>query len=175
MIEIKHRLTGAVLRSVDADTLRGANLRWANLSGVDLSGANLRWANLLRANLRWANLSEADLSGANLSGANLSEATGLPEAPVITDIHRRVYEAASQPGALSMGAWHTCATTHCRAGWVVTLAGEVGAKLEGQLGTDAAAALIYAASGHPTVPDWYASNEGALEDMRRLAEMEARK
>ena len=73
-IEIRHRDTGAVLRTVNAETLRGidlagadlsgANLRGANLSGADLSGANLSGANLSGANLSWA-----DLSGANLSGA----------------------------------------------------------------------------------------------------------
>ena len=42
MIEIKHRITDAVLCRVDSNTLRGANLRGANLRGADLSGANLR-------------------------------------------------------------------------------------------------------------------------------------
>ena len=73
MVEIKDR-HGRVLVTVDADTLRGANLSGANLSGANLSGADLRWANLSWSNLSGANLSEADLSGANLSWANLSEA-----------------------------------------------------------------------------------------------------
>jgi hypothetical protein len=60
MVEIKDR-HGRVLVTVDADTLRGANLSGANLSGADLSwanlsGADLSWANLGGANLRWANL-----------------------------------------------------------------------------------------------------------------------
>ena len=50
MIEIKNK-DGVFLRTVNADTLRWANLR----------GADLRWANL-----RGANLAEADLRGANL-------------------------------------------------------------------------------------------------------------
>lgn len=50
MIEIRSK-DGAVLQTVDADTLReadlfGANLRRANLSWADLSGANLRGVNL---------------------------------------------------------------------------------------------------------------------------------
>jgi hypothetical protein len=41
MIEIRHKY-GAVLRTVDADTLRGADLCGADLSRADLSGADLR-------------------------------------------------------------------------------------------------------------------------------------
>jgi hypothetical protein len=78
--EIKHRLTGAVLHTVEADRLRGANLARAYLAGAylrgaDLSGANLRGADLRGANLSGANLSEANLYGADLSGANLNGAT----------------------------------------------------------------------------------------------------
>lgn len=76
-MDIKDKYTGAVLKSVSGDTLRGANLseadlRGANLSRADLSGANLRGASLSRADLSEANLSGADLSWANLFGADLS-------------------------------------------------------------------------------------------------------
>ena len=47
MIEIKHKLTGEVLKTVAAETLSGADLRGANLRGADLSGANLSGANLI--------------------------------------------------------------------------------------------------------------------------------
>jgi hypothetical protein len=60
MIEIRSR-DGAVLHTVDADTLRGADLSWADLRGANLRGANLRWADLSEADLRWASLREADL------------------------------------------------------------------------------------------------------------------
>ena len=73
MTEIKNK-DGAVLRTVDADTLIGANLRWANLRGADLREANLSGANLSEAYLSEANLRGADLREANLSGANLREA-----------------------------------------------------------------------------------------------------
>ena len=74
-----------------------------------------------------------------------------------------------------MGSWHTCETTHCRAGWVVTLAGEGGKALEWAMGTPAAAALIYLASDPKIekIPDFYADNSDALADMKRLAELEA--
>jgi len=78
-IEIKHRNTGAVLHTVEADTLSGANLsvaylRGANLAEADLTGADLTGANLIGAYLRGANLAEASLAGANLRGASLAEA-----------------------------------------------------------------------------------------------------
>jgi hypothetical protein len=120
--------------------------------------------------VRAAYKSGAVLSGAYLSGADLSEC------PVkIEGIHQKVYAAASVPDALDMGDWHVCDTTHCRAGWVVHLAGEAGRALELMMGTPAAAAMIYMASD-PTleqVPDFYCSNEEALADMKRLAEAEA--
>ncbi len=88
MIEIKHRFTGKVLFSVEADFLKlaveaavsadadleGADLRGAYLRGADLEGAYLRGADLEGAYLRGADLSGADLSGADLSGADLSGA-----------------------------------------------------------------------------------------------------
>lgn len=121
------------------------------LSGVDLRDAILRDAVLLR--------------GADLRGV-----------PKIPDIHRAILAAASQPGALDMSSWHApCGTTHCRAGWVVTLAGEAGAALEFGMGTPAAAALIYLVSDPKLekVPDFYADNDSALSDMARLAEQES--
>ena len=78
MIQIKHRVSGAVLFECEAENLKvaveqavasGANLSDANLSDANLSGATLSDANLSDANLRDANLSDAYLRGANLRGA----------------------------------------------------------------------------------------------------------
>ena len=97
---------------------------------------------------------------------------GQPTIPVIADIHQKVFEAASQPGALNMNDWHTCGTTHCRAGWVVHLAGEAGYALERFHNTALAAQLIYRESGHPINPGkFYVKNDEALADMKRLAEV----
>lgn len=72
----------------------------------------------------------SDCSGcsscSDLENAAPSEGQSEPVIPVIPDIHKAVYAAASQPKALAMDTWHTCKNTHCRAGWVVTLAGEAG-------------------------------------------------
>ncbi len=187
---IKNRWTGSVIFTAEIDAtdetatsirlglaVRVAVKAKANLRGADLREANLSWANLRGADLSGANLSGANLSGADLRGANLREANlreaDLRGAPVIEDIHAKVYAAASQPGALDMGRWH-CGTSHCRAGWVVTLAGKEGLDLEAKIGTHAAAMAIYMASDPDRwttdrLPDFYCDNATALADMARMA------
>ena len=131
-----------------------------------------------RADLRGAYLGDADLRGADLGGAYLGGANlGGALIPQINAIHSKVLAAASEPDALDMSHWHSsCGTTHCRAGWVVTLAGDEGAALEDAVGTGAAAALIYAKSdpAMDRTPDWLASNESAMADMKLMAETEAK-
>ena len=85
-----------------------------------------------------------------------------------------MYEAAVAPNALNMGDWHTCDTTHCRAGWVVFLAGEAGKKLEDKATTLFAAMQIYHKSSDiPVSPvRFYEDNETALADLKFCAEKE---
>ena len=74
-----------------------------------------------------------------------------------------------------MSTWHTCETTHCRAGWVVELAGEAGKELERRTTTLFAAIQIYDKSCPEIVvnpPRFYELNEKAMEDMKRCAEAE---
>jgi len=151
----------------------GYSLREVVLAGVS-SGANLSGANLRGADLSGANLRGADLSGANLRGANLRDAD-LRGVPSIENIHQKVYAAASAPNALDMSDWHTCDTTHCRAGWVVTLAGQDAKALEEKIGTGPAATLIYLKSDPNigNIPDFHCSYDAAMEDMKRLADLEA--
>ena len=100
--------------------------------------------------------------------------SAVPVIPVIENIHVRIYTAvAADPSNLDMTTWHTCDTVHCRAGWVVHLAGSAGYALEEFHNTSLAAMLIYDAS----VPDFeinparfYDNEEDALEDMRKLAQ-----
>lgn len=100
----------------------------------------------------------------------------MPEVPVIENIHQKVYEAAKGLGCIKMDAVHTCETTHCRAGWAVHLAGEAGYKLENHTSWEFAAKQIYNASSPIKVSPtrFYESNEAALEDMKRCAELEAK-
>ena len=94
--------------------------------------------------------------------------------PIIESIHSKVYQAATQPKALDMSTWHTCDTTHCRAGWVVFLAGTEGKELENKTSTLFAAMQIYHASSEIKVspPRFYEDNETALTDMKKCAEKE---
>ena len=200
-IEIRNRYSGAVQLTCNIEcddttpifTKIGMAVRWAIKNNADLTGADLRRADLTAAVLTGADLKGADLKGADLTAAVLTAAvltgavlkaadlrradlTAAENVPVIPNIHQVVYAAATPPGALEMSQWHTCSTTHCRAGWVVALAGEAGAMLESQLGdnTSLAAIMIYMASD-PTmerIPDFYCDRETALKDMMRAAERE---
>jgi len=158
--------SGADLRGAD---LRDADLCDANLRGADLCDADLRGADLRDADLRGADLRDADLRGAYLRDAYLSGAYLPIVAPIVEHIDRVILNAIEHGGNLEMSSWHTCQTTHCRAGWAIHLAGESGYALEKQIGSCAAGALIYQASAG-YVPDFFASNEDAMADMRAHAE-----
>jgi hypothetical protein len=97
--------------------------------------------------------------------------------PKIDNLHQKVLEAVSKPDSFDMSSWHTCETTHCRAGWVVHLAGNAGKALEKFHDTPLAASLIYYAS-NPNIPvampRFYEDNETAMANIKRCAELEAK-
>ena len=94
--------------------------------------------------------------------------------PLVQNIHQSVFNAASAENALDMNNWHVCETTHCRAGWVVHLAGEAGYELERLTSTSFAAMAIYNKSSDIKVPlhMFYVDNDESLTDMKRCAELE---
>jgi hypothetical protein len=99
----------------------------------------------------------------------------LQDVPFIPNIHQAVYRAAtSHDTAFDMTNWHKCETTHCRAGWVITLAGDAGKRLERQFGTAISALLIYAKSDpdFSEIPNFYTTDENALRSMHRAAQNE---
>ena len=99
----------------------------------------------------------------------------MPPIPKIKNIHSKVYRAAKRKGALDMGLFHGCETTHCRAGWVIHLAGKTGYALEKFCGPALAAILIYRESGYEIDREMFYCNEFyALDDMKRLAEQEGK-
>lgn len=124
-------------------------------------------AYLRSANLRSADLSEANLREADLSEANLSEAKG-PIVSVQRDLAKSILNhVEGQPACLNMDTWHSCETTHCLAGWAVTLHPE-GKLLESMIGTNASGALIFnACCGE--VPDFFSNEEEAVEWLRSKA------
>ncbi len=119
----------------------------------------------------------SDCSDLNNASPVEADATSplVPTVPIIENLHKKLYDAVTQPDALNMDGWHTCEKTHCRARWVVTLAGAEGKALERFFDPLLAAMKIYDAS----CPDYkinparfFDSNEDALDDMRKLAEQE---
>lgn len=89
--------------------------------------------------------------------------------PKIKNIHQRVFEAVSQPNALNMDSVHTCETTHCRAGLVVTLAGEEGKALEARFNWELAAMLIYRESGYRINPSRFYAALGSKRTKQGIA------
>jgi uncharacterized protein YjbI with pentapeptide repeats len=178
-IEIKNRWDGSLIYAGEHGSLKlavehcvsasvslyDANLRYANLRDADLRDADLSEANLSAADLSEANLSAANLSAANLSAANLSAA---PFA--VPHLDAQILAKIEAGAHLEMDAWHKCETTHCRAGWAITLAGSAGRTLEFLYGSEAAGNLIYAAS-RPGMkqPHFRASNDDALADIKACA------
>jgi len=75
-----------------------------------------------------------------------------------------------------MESWHSCDTTHCRAGWVTVLAGKEGKELEDKTDTAFAAMLIYRESSPVEVHlhQFFKNNEDAMEDIKRCAEEESK-
>ena len=96
--------------------------------------------------------------------------------PKIENIHNKILDACLNDDSLDMNRWHTCETTHCRAGWVVHLAGEEGKKLEEKTSTAFAAMMIYKKSSNiPVSPvRFYDNKENAMQDIKRCAEMESK-
>lgn len=127
--------------------LLGWAIKNALKSGADLGGAYLR---------------DTYLGGANLGGA---------EIPLLLNIDAAILEAVEKDGnKLDMSKWHVCRTTHCRAGWAMHLCGDAGYALEKAVGSSAAGALIYAKSRpDKPIPNFTASDEAALADMRACA------
>lgn len=137
-----------------------------NFTDAVLTGANLTGADLTDADLTGAVLTDAWLTGAVLTGADLTGAIGLPDAPVVPDMEKRIAVACAVPGALRMLDWHTCGSTHCRAGWAIHHAGEEGAALENLVGPGVAGALIYwKNAGH--IPDFYTTDDEAAADIAK--------
>lgn len=74
MVVISHKDTGSVIYRVDASSLVGVNLKFADLSHADLRGEDLKGADLEKANLTEATLTNADLTQVCLRYANLRRA-----------------------------------------------------------------------------------------------------
>ena len=160
--------------------LAGANLAGANLAGANLAGAYLADAYLAGAYLARARntpdpaepykraITEAEREQRRLDRMTLFRARN-PDVPVIDALDAKILDAVtSGGGSLEMDAWHSCDTTHCRAGWAIHLAGKPGYELERKRGSQSAGRMLYlAATGR--VPHFLASNSAALDDIKECA------
>lgn len=115
--------------------------------------------------------SESDLSDYEINGV-----------PAIENINSKILAAIQKGGRLDMAEWHSqerCGTAHCIAGWAVHLAGKAGYELEALVpinmdgdNTPVAAALIFAASGCPIIPNFFDTNEDAMDALKARAALE---
>jgi hypothetical protein len=144
--EIKNRWTRAVKFTAEIDADENTPL------GVKIGLA-----------VKWAISQAADLTRANLTRAKQ------PFVPPVEDLDGKILAAIEAGGTLKMDNWHSCETTHCRAGWAITIS-PVGRTLESIYGSSVAGALIYSVS-YPKMrtPDFHASNEDAMNDIKARA------
>jgi hypothetical protein len=150
-----------------------AELDDVNIKGAYLYAANFRGAKLNNIDFRGVDLSDIDFSGAKLSNINYSGV----KVPVVKNLHKKILEQIKTgKGSLEMNTWHTCETTHCRAGWAIHLAGKKGYALAMVATSELAGALIHLVSCPflERAPNFYATNEDALADIEACAEKESR-
>src|SRR5690606_22635005 len=89
-----------------------------------------------------------------------------PEVPVVPNLDRQILDRIERSGSsLDMADWHTCETTHCRAGWAIVLAGAAGRRPEAERGPSRARAAMYRASTG-RAPLFLGSNSASLDDLR---------
>ena len=117
-----------------------------------------------------------------VTGAEWCEHYGIrPDAPFKVDgLDAKILGAIKAgQGTLDMSTWHGedavdatnwCGTTHCRAGYAICMAGPAGFDLERKFGSERAGRMIYAVSRpDKPLPDFYASDDEAMEDMEAAA------
>ena len=162
------------MKKIDLDSdLRGADLRYVDFRGANLMKIDFRGADMRYADLRGALIGKPPNSGelspnfveVSLTGAKLDPA------PVISNIHRLVYEAASKQFGLCRKPPHWLLFPDI-AELVVMLAGNAGKKLENKIGTFSAATLIYMSSDPELdkIPELYATKGSAMRVAFRCLE-----
>ena len=185
-IQIKNRLTSAVIFEFEASDEQIAN----NTAMIEAVKAGIAAG----ADFSAADFSDAYFSGAKhvpdsieatspatpyqcdtrpLAERNAARAAKFresnPDVPVIESLDAQILARIdADPNALDMSTWHSCETTHCRAGWAIAIAGEPGYELERKFGPHHAGRMIYLASTG-RAPHFFGSNEAALADIKRCA------
>lgn len=86
---------------------------------------------------------------------------------ILNDVQGRVHD-------LNMATWHSCETVHCLAGFAEIKAGIPGVLLVKHFGHWLTGALIFYKS-HGEFPDFYSSTSVALDYLKTMALIEARR
>ncbi len=171
-MDIKNRFSGKLILTINGDSLSGADLSGANLIRADLSDADLSGANLSSADLSGAKKEKSEFTSRQLARYAKRMAkyrASYPDVPVLSRLDKQIMDVVDNgTGVLKMNQWHACSTTHCRAGWAITLAGDQGKKLEEKYGSARAGAILYAVSTG-RIPSFFTSDARALADIRRCA------
>jgi hypothetical protein len=148
--------------TVIGSTVRGSTVIGSTVIGSTVRGSTVRGSTVIGSTVRGSTVIDGKILVADV----LVDPTTLP---AVADLDRKIAEAVAIPGALDMSGWH-CGSSHCRAGWAIHLAGAAGYALEKQYGSEVAGILIYLAStGRTRGPDFFASHDEALADIRRCA------
>lgn len=158
---------------VSAECRDGNSVRFLDLRGADLRG--LDDVHLIGCDIRGTDLRNVGLKHFYVSECKADYSTNWPhEIPVVDVIDKKILDRIRRrTGNLAMRNWHSCGTTHCRAGWAVHFGGLAGWQLEARFGPSTAGRLIYMRSQPgKKIPNFQASNFSALVDMG-LAEDEA--
>ena len=165
-------------REVDAGGVTLSDLVDAGIDISEVAIGDLLAAGVNLSATTWQDLHEAGVPIQDGVSWDEIRDAGIP-GPVVPNIHQAVSRAVGDLGQyLDMDEWHSdCNTAHCRAGWVVALAGREGEALETITNTPTAAAIIYRASDPELInqPNWYATHKDALDAIRQCAALECRR
>jgi len=85
----------------------------------------------------------------------------------LPELDANILTAIEGGNTLEMDIFHTCETTHCRAGFAITLHPR-GRELEEEFGSRLVGGAIYLVSTG-TIPNFFATNEDALASIRKGA------
>lgn len=169
--------------SISNSELDGANFAYASLKHTTFTGCSLKGVDFTTT----PQLYEADFPGCNLHKAKFVK-PHVAKA-VAEDFNRRHPEGIHAfladvvaKDQLAMETWHAnknpaqwngtaCATTHCRAGWVIHAVGPFGYLMEQTFSAQAAGSILYFMLDPKmrVVPDFYADNETAAKDIKAYA------
>lgn len=144
-------------------TVTLASLTCMHLENVVMSSVAISAPFTEDASVGDANLRSVSMLNVTLSGKPL---------PVVPNIDAAILALIEEdPACFNMDVWRSdCGTVLCRAGLAARLAGEAGEAMVQRFRHQAAGGLIYGGSrpGIP-IPDFFASNEDALKDIKACA------